>query len=231
MANPSSILVLGGTGPLGVVTVRLALEHGHNVTVFARNPSKLPVDLRSSSNLTIVEGQLSDTANLFKLVDSCNAIISLLGPNQLWHKTGVFQGFYRNLLEHLQSLESPPRTLLISTISAPSPLDKFHLLAWLIVTAVYILAHGAYNDVVGVAETVEKNIGNLPITVFRVGGLLNGEGTGQPVATYVGHSDYTLSMNRKDIARWCVAQIESGDTTWIGKFPCLSAPAVDKKTR
>lgn len=45
------VLIEGATGPTGLLIVRQALEHGHIVTVFARNISKIPSDI--SNLLTI----------------------------------------------------------------------------------------------------------------------------------------------------------------------------------
>jgi hypothetical protein len=42
MDRMKSILTLGGTGPTGLLTVHTAIQCGHNVAVFARNPKKIP---------------------------------------------------------------------------------------------------------------------------------------------------------------------------------------------
>jgi uncharacterized protein YbjT (DUF2867 family) len=36
------VLILGGTGAMGIVLIHRALAAGHLVTIYARNPSKLP---------------------------------------------------------------------------------------------------------------------------------------------------------------------------------------------
>lgn len=53
MSQKKNILILGGTGPTGILTVQKALDHGHNVTVYARNPSKLPDTVTSHPNLKV----------------------------------------------------------------------------------------------------------------------------------------------------------------------------------
>ena len=58
MTNPSPqhIVVFGGTGGTGKAFVEQALAHGHRITAFARDPSKLP----PHDNLTTVQGDLFD---------------------------------------------------------------------------------------------------------------------------------------------------------------------------
>jgi uncharacterized protein YbjT (DUF2867 family) len=47
------ILVLGGTGPLGVYFCQKALANGHQLTIYARNPSKLPEDVSSNAAVNV----------------------------------------------------------------------------------------------------------------------------------------------------------------------------------
>jgi uncharacterized protein YbjT (DUF2867 family) len=53
MVEKKNILILGATGPTGIITLRTALERGHNVTVFARNPKEVPSELASHSHLKV----------------------------------------------------------------------------------------------------------------------------------------------------------------------------------
>jgi nucleoside-diphosphate-sugar epimerase len=45
------VLILGATGPTGLLTLRKALDHNHLVTVYARNPSKIPSDISDSGKV------------------------------------------------------------------------------------------------------------------------------------------------------------------------------------
>lgn len=55
--KPQTILVFGATGGTGKAFVERALAHGHKVTAFVRDPSKLMIE---SANLKIIEGDLFD---------------------------------------------------------------------------------------------------------------------------------------------------------------------------
>lgn len=46
------VLVLGGTGTLGLFFCKKALALGHTVTIYARNPSKLPKDVSKHCKVT-----------------------------------------------------------------------------------------------------------------------------------------------------------------------------------
>ena len=47
------ILVLGATGPTGILTVQTALEHNHIVTIYARNRFELSTDISGHSNIKV----------------------------------------------------------------------------------------------------------------------------------------------------------------------------------
>ena len=81
MASKHHILLIGATGICGLIFTRAALEAGHQVTAYVRTPSKIPGDLSSSSNLSIIHGELGDKERLEK-VAACGAdvFISLAGP-------------------------------------------------------------------------------------------------------------------------------------------------------
>jgi putative NADH-flavin reductase len=50
---PKKILVLGGTGPTGLLILKKALDREHSVTAYVRSPSKIPEDLKSNPLLTV----------------------------------------------------------------------------------------------------------------------------------------------------------------------------------
>lgn len=73
------ILVLGATGRTGRLFTRKALEQGHTVTAYVRNPDKALTLLGAHQNLTIVPGALNDTERLAAASAGQEVMASLLG--------------------------------------------------------------------------------------------------------------------------------------------------------
>jgi putative NADH-flavin reductase len=69
--------ILGGTGRTGVPLVRRALDAGHTVRALARDPKKLPI---THERLTVVAGDAGQPADLAKLVEGTDVLVSALGP-------------------------------------------------------------------------------------------------------------------------------------------------------
>jgi len=83
------VLVIGSTGRLGSQVVARAMEAGHDVTAFARNPEAIqaseagrasePVQAENGSRPRIVQGDVLDPASLERGVAGRDAVISCLG--------------------------------------------------------------------------------------------------------------------------------------------------------
>ena len=73
------ILVLGATGRTGHLFTRKALEEGHAVTVYVRNPDRALALLGAHQNLTIVPGALDDAERLAAASSGQDVMVSTLG--------------------------------------------------------------------------------------------------------------------------------------------------------
>src|SRR5437879_5171593 len=71
-----NLLVLGATGGTGRALVEQALEQGHSVTAFARNPSKIRT---THKNLRVTQGNILDYSSLEVAVKGQDAVVSALG--------------------------------------------------------------------------------------------------------------------------------------------------------
>lgn len=70
------IAVFGATGPTGRQLVKQALQKGYNVTVLARNPSKIA---NENKNLTVIKGDALNYADVEKTVKGQEVVLSALG--------------------------------------------------------------------------------------------------------------------------------------------------------
>ena len=75
----SRLIIFGATGSLGSHVLRLALAAGHQVTVFVRTPSKLP--LEAQTQVSVHQGDLSTLApvDIAQLISGHEALINCAG--------------------------------------------------------------------------------------------------------------------------------------------------------
>ena len=73
------IIVFGASGGTGLEIVKQALEAGHSVTAFVRNPVKLGI---THPDLRLFQGDVLDAAAVENAVAGQDAVISALGPTR-----------------------------------------------------------------------------------------------------------------------------------------------------
>ncbi|GAB3015421.1 NAD(P)-dependent oxidoreductase [Spirosoma pulveris] len=88
------LLVVGATGGTGRQVVEQALEQGHFVTAFVRDPARLPVQ---HPNLTVVTGDVLQLETLLPAVRRQDAVICSLGGRPGQSDQAVDKGT-RNLI-------------------------------------------------------------------------------------------------------------------------------------
>ena len=70
------LLIFGGTGRTGRALVEQALEQGHVVTVFARDPAKVRM---TYENLRVMKGDIADYDSVETAIKAQDAVLSALG--------------------------------------------------------------------------------------------------------------------------------------------------------
>ncbi len=81
-----NIAVFGATGKTGLEIVKQALEGGHKVTAFVRDPARLAIE---NKNLNVVTGDVFDTASVAQAIKGQDAAVCALGAGSDLKKTTV----------------------------------------------------------------------------------------------------------------------------------------------
>jgi putative NADH-flavin reductase len=83
------IAIFGATGKTGILTVYQALDKGHVVTAFARDPSRVTI---THKNITIIQGDILDYEKVKLAVEGQDAVISTLGYDKNRKNTILSEG-------------------------------------------------------------------------------------------------------------------------------------------
>ena len=73
------IAVIGGTGRVGGLVIRAALDRGLRVAALARDPQRVPAELTRDPAVELVAGELADLDAIGKVVESCDAVVVAVG--------------------------------------------------------------------------------------------------------------------------------------------------------
>ncbi|KAJ7058029.1 NAD(P)-binding protein [Mycena amicta] len=208
------LLVLGATGPTGVLLVReaLAVYPEASLVLYVRSPEKLPEDLRTHASCTVLKGQLEDEEALGKALVGVDILsIKPLTGTPLAH---AYEGIIK-----LMKVHGVNRLLALGTVSMVDKADRFNLVYYGMVTSVSISMRHAYKDILAIADVIRSS-GLEHYTIVRVPILSNKESRAV-IAGYIGDGktkNHTM-LNRAGFAAFVVAEIEKKE--WDLKVPIL----------
>ena len=80
------LTIFGATGKTGIESVKQAMDKGHHVTAFVRNPDRLEIE---DKNITLVTGDVFDPISVSKAIKGQDAVICALGSGSDLSKTTV----------------------------------------------------------------------------------------------------------------------------------------------
>jgi len=107
------LLVLGATGPTGLQVVRQALDLGHEVTAFVRDPARMTI---AADALEVVTGSLPQSEQtLAGALRGRYAVVSALGVRAAFRAHGLIEKSMRVLVPAMQR-EGVQRLVLVSAM-------------------------------------------------------------------------------------------------------------------
>lgn len=204
------VLVFGASGTIGHELVAQALEMGHSVTAFARNPSKL--EIRHPS-LDIIAGDVIDSALVHKTVAGHDAVLVALGAGI---KGQVRSTGTRNIIQAMQE-NDVRRLICVSTLGVGD--SRVHLNFYWKYIMFGMLLRAAFEDHVAQEEHVIRS--RLDWTIVRPAAYTDGERTGnyrQGFPTTA--KGLKLKISRADVAHFVLNQLT--DLSFVHKMPGVS---------
>ncbi len=210
-----NITIFGGTGASGLHTIKSALDKGHQITVYARNPSKISFQHK---NLHLIQGELTDTDKIDQVMEGTDAVISLLGPMNFDKSLPISNG----VKTIIQSMHKHVVKRLVIAVSSSyrDPKDRFHF--W-IDFGVWVLKVIARNSILKEIKELGKVTveSKLDWTMIRLPKLSNQNPKGMFNVGYSGDGKVNnFWLSRADLGDFLVNQLE--DKTYLHQAPIVS---------
>lgn len=102
--NRLRVLVIGATGGTGRQLVQQAVDQGHQVTAFVRDPSKLQIE---HANLRVVKGDVLDYASVESAMRGQSAVLCALGHKRFFYPNKIQSNGMRNILRAMKACDVP----------------------------------------------------------------------------------------------------------------------------
>lgn len=206
------LVIFGSTGTVGRQVVEQALNQGHWVTAFARNPNRL--DIRHP-HLNRVQGDVMDFQIVKQAIHGQEAVVCVLGSGKKLTGTVRSEGT-RQIIRAMEAT-GVRRLICQSTLGAGDSWGSLNFY-WK-----YIMFGLILRNVFADHEKQEDYVrqSHLDWTIVRPGAFLDGELTGNYRHGFSGTDKSSqLKISRADIADFILKQLV--DNTYLHKTPSLS---------
>lgn len=209
------LIVFGATGGTGQHLVKQALDQGHAVTAFVRNPAKFGV---SHPGLRIVQGDVMDAASVEQAVSGHDAVLAALGATARDTSKVRSEGT-RNIISAME--KKGVRRLVCQTSlgygDSLQVLDRTPFYFKHIIVPFFL--RRAFADHQLQEDLIQRS--RLDWIIVRPGNLTDGERTGRYRHGFRA-TDKTITVNisRADVADFMLGQLS--DNTYLRKTTGLS---------
>ncbi|HEY7634464.1 MAG TPA: SDR family oxidoreductase [Gemmatimonadales bacterium] len=210
---PKKLLVLGATGPTGRQVVTQALEQGHQVTAFVRDPKRLPVE---HAHLRVLTGDVTDSGPaLPAAVRGQDVVVSALGVGLSLKSRDLIARAVPKIVAAMEA-QRVSRLIFTSAYGVGSTWIDVPPLARIMIR---LLLRDVYADKAAGEEVLQRS--QLDWTLVYPVALTNGPRTGR----YQVGERLALKglprVSRADLAAFLLAQVE--DPTYIRKGVLISS--------
>ncbi|WP_207452369.1 NAD(P)-dependent oxidoreductase [Bacillus sp. SD088] len=204
-----NIVIFGASGATGHELVKQALEQGHHVTAFVRNPAKLQIQ---HDQLKFIQGNVTDYASVERAVQEQNAVFCALGASSPLRRDPALIEGVGNITLAMKK-QHVNRFIYLSFLGVKEGRKG---LGFFIKYIVVQLLRNVVADH-EVKEQIVKN-SNLDWTIVRPPRLTNGNQTGNyRSGEIIEQRSFILTISRADLADFMLRQLS--DTSNIGKAP------------
>lgn len=209
------ILVLGATGGTGNHVVTQAIEQGHDVTVFVRNPDRLST---KPDGVRVLIGDVTDSGNaLAAAARNQDAVISALGLGKSLKSNGLIARSVPAIVRAMET-EGVRRLIFLSAYGVGATYNDTPLLPRILIGT---LLKDMYDDKNAGDDELRRSGGRIDWTIVYPVTLTNGPRTGRYRAGERLELRGVPKISRADVAEFMVKQVD--DMTYVRKGVLLSS--------
>lgn len=206
------VVIFGATGKIGQHVMSQALEMGHNVSAFTRNPEQIT---QSHKNLRVIKGDVLNAKTVQDAVTGQDAVFCTLGMPPL-NKAGLRAKGTKNIVRAMEET-NVKRLICLSVYGAG---DSWDLLP---ISYKYLIMPLLLRHVVKDHNNQENFItnSNLSWTIVRPVNFTKGERTGTYLHNFSApDSKPTFKISQADVADFMTKQLSSD--VFVTKAPGIS---------
>ena len=225
----SSVVVFGGTGKTGSECVFQALNSGKKCIVLARDKNKMTIPMGSGGssggkpltdpNLNVIEGSVTDPSaveKVFEAADDISGVVVALGGKTKDVGPTMLTDGTRNIVASMKR-KGVKRVAVVTSIGAGDSESQAPLFFKVLMMTVM---KGIFKDKNNQEAIFLDGEGkDLEYCIVRPGGL----GEGPPTGVINVIEGQAGSIQRADVAQFCLGAILDKSFEYVRKTPCISS--------
>jgi putative NADH-flavin reductase len=206
------VVIIGSTGATGLALVQQALDRGHHVVAFARNPADIPV---THERLQVAKGDVLDLYALQLAVRGADAAISVLGVRMGQTRSTARSEGTRNIVQVLAAAGGK-RFVSVSAVGAGAHLQTLPRIARVLLP----LLVGKWRlDEAGLQEEVIAK-SSLDWVILRAPRLVDGQSMGNYRIAENLVTGFGDKLPRADLANALLDQLAADQ--FVRKIPTVT---------
>lgn len=209
------VAIFGATGIVGAAITKQALAQGYDVTVLTRDAKKIKFE---NDNLTVIEGNVTDSAIVRKVLEGQDAVIQSLGIGGKGDgKPTTFVSEANKLIMKEMLRMNVRRLIAVSVIGAG---DSLYFLPWIYRKLMPVMMkwfQAIIADKNRMESMIEKS--GLDWTIVRCTTVKSAPSKGKIKVSLDGKG-IKYSITAPDMAKFVVSQLT--DNAYLSKAPVIS---------
>lgn len=207
------LLVFGSTGRTGIPLVQQALEEGHEVRAFLRDPARMPI---RHERLELVSGDVMNADDVSRAVQGVDVVLSALGHSKNTPRN--LQSVAADNIVNAMKQHGVETLIAMTGAGVAGPQDQPKLFNHLIKFALKTISPAVLADSEHYAEKIKSS--GLDWVIVRVPMLTEDPHTGQYRVGWVGVNTGPR-IGRADVADFMLKQLR--DTKFRKQMPVVSS--------
>uniref|UniRef100_A0A2C9LVK7 NAD(P)-binding domain-containing protein n=1 Tax=Biomphalaria glabrata TaxID=6526 RepID=A0A2C9LVK7_BIOGL len=217
------IMVIGATGPTGLLIISEALARGYDVTALVRSPEKMTM---MHPKLKVVQADILKSEDVAENLKGCDAVLSAVGSRAgMMSHCDVYSKSGEAVVNAMRQT-GVKRFIAITSWATKDSSDVPFIWRWVVKPVFLFFMKNVLNDMTILEDYLQKECSDIDYTVVKPPSLTNNTSKGNKIIAKEGQyiSSGQSAISRQDVAKFMLDHI-----THQGSFQKLISIAISNE--
>ncbi|KAI8740072.1 flavin reductase (NADPH) [Biomphalaria glabrata] len=217
------IMMIGATGPTGLLIISEALARGYDVIALVRSPEKMTM---MHPKLKVVQADILKSEDVAENLKGCDAVLSAVGSRAgMMSHCDVYSKSGEAVVDAMRQT-GVKRFIAITSWATKDSSDVPFIWRWVVKPVFLFFMKNVLNDMRMLEDYLQKECSDIDYTVVKPPSLTNNTSKGNKIISKEGQyiSSGQSAISRQDVAKFMLDHI-----THQGSFQKLISVAISNE--